>query len=244
MRQKLMNQVTVLPLVSRRRRAVGPDLIPSYSDATDRHRDLACGSGLAGVGAVEVPVAGGLAVPAVVAARQHVDAADRALAAFLVAVEKVDRERPALGYRAPQPGAHRVVAVTDGAFPVPGVGRRDVQIDCEATEIRRVGVRAVGEGAIEHRVPPVQQGDSRAGGAQSPGQVNHIALALHPGPAPPTVGTVAGSRGGGGGAGARGPGRARAVGPPARAWAISSVGAANAWSLAARTSGLAPGRCR
>src|SRR5205823_9094611 len=75
---------------------------------------------LAGVGPVQVPVAAHLGVPAVVARRQDGEAADRALATLLVTVEKVDRERPALDQKALQLGTQGIVAVADGAFPVPG----------------------------------------------------------------------------------------------------------------------------
>ena len=50
-----------------------------------------------------------LAVPAVVARGQDGEAADRALATLLVAVEKVDRERPALGQNAQKLGTQRIV---------------------------------------------------------------------------------------------------------------------------------------
>src|SRR5260370_813943 len=122
MRQKLMNQVTVLPLVSRRRRAVGPDLIPSYSDATDRHRDLACGSGLAGVGAVEVPVAGGLGGPAVVAAPPPPCAGGLARGGVPRRPRKGGRENAALAPPAPPTTADAGGACGRGAT-VPRCGR-------------------------------------------------------------------------------------------------------------------------
>lgn len=101
---------------------------------------------LAGVRPVQVPVPGHLAKPALVVPGHNSEAADRALATVLVAVEKVDRERPALGQSAQKPRTQRVIDVTDRAFPQPSVGRRDIEIDGQAAEVRGISMGVGDEG--------------------------------------------------------------------------------------------------
>src|SRR5207248_1613947 len=67
------------------------------------------GTGLAGVGAVEVPVAPDLGVPLCAFDGQEREAADRALAAFGVAVEEVDRERAGVADRLQKRGTERIL---------------------------------------------------------------------------------------------------------------------------------------
>ena len=113
----------------------------------DAHR------GLARVRAVHVPVAGHLAEPAVLAARQDVEAADRALAAVLIAVEDVDRERSAVGQGPDEAVALGVVVIADGALPETGLGRRNVR-----STVRR---RRASGSACGSRTKPVGQRSRR-----------------------------------------------------------------------------------
>ncbi len=95
-----------------------------------------------------------------------------ALATLLVAVEQVDGEWPTLGEGVQEAGSERIVWVADGAFPVSGPARRDVEIDREPPEPVCVGVGVVGEGPIGRRHPPVQQCDPGAYVAHGQGQVD------------------------------------------------------------------------
>ncbi|MEP6661231.1 MAG: hypothetical protein ABJD24_15060 [Acidimicrobiales bacterium] len=101
---------------------------------------------------------------------------------MLVAVEHIDGEGPALRESAHEPRTQRVIEISDRAFPIARIRRRDVQINGEAPKVFRVGVRIVGKYPFGHRVPAVQQGDASADVAQPHGQIDHIVLCLEDGP--------------------------------------------------------------
>src|ERR1700679_2631254 len=93
--------------------ASGPPPVSNHRRPPGRRRCPWCATG---VGPVYVPVESRLAVPAFVICRQDMEAADRSLAAILVPVEKLDRERPALSQSTEQPGSQRVIVGPDGAL--------------------------------------------------------------------------------------------------------------------------------
>ncbi len=73
---------------------------------------------------VQVPMLDGPAIPTALVIRCTREAADGVLTSLLVTIEKVDRERYALGKDVHEAGALGVVSVPDGTRPVPRTANR------------------------------------------------------------------------------------------------------------------------
>ena len=103
----------------------------------------------------------------------HPEAGDGALAAFVVAVEDVDRERLHVLDVLAQRGVVRIPRLPDGGLPESDVAGRDVQVTCLHAEIFGRRVRDfVGPDELGQHRPPKDHREPRAHVAQRDGEID------------------------------------------------------------------------
>src|SRR5436309_3243213 len=106
-------------------------------------RRLVAADALTRVGAIEIPVAAGRGGPAAVVPRQHPEAGDHALAAFVVAVEEIEHPLAVRTDDLPRSRELRRGGVTKRALPEADVAAGNVEVAGQPRELVWIRMTAV-----------------------------------------------------------------------------------------------------